>query len=430
MKENRSSTHALVALLIVSLLVMIYVAITVPGFLGDQGTYAEWMKLTVRYGLRGAYENHSPLASINYPPIYVALLDVYAHVLLIFGKVQFSSLAGTFYAKLLPVFLLLTSISVALLLTLRNRVFNWKANLLPLLLLLFNPALILDGPAWGQTDVLFSALSVGSLLASPYRPFLSGVLFSLALLTKPQPGAIVPALGAILLFQASGHLATREWFSSALRRVGLFSAGVVSAAVPILGFFALDGRLWDMLRLSLFSAVGAYPFASMNAFNIWWWVLGVAPTTSDTMIVFPGITLRDLSLLLFVTAAIFIVLWIVRELRKKKSPTLIALEAGALCYFALFLLSTEMHERYELPVVFLLAVLVLLDKRRMGILILVTLASFFNMLFVMTSHFSETVSTLWVVYLNVMVAYLWVRSLVSENAGPREPEKSETRQER
>lgn len=399
-----------------SLAVMVYLALATRGMMGDQGCYAEWMRQVLTYGVRGAYGSHQPSCLVTYPPVYLFVLDAYARVLVLFGHASFSNDPGTIYGKLLPVLLLFGALSWVAWYAMRGRLHDWRSCPWPLLLLLFNPALLIDGPVWGQTDALFAVLGVASLLSAANQPLLSGALYGIAVLTKPQAGAIAPALGAMLIFMPVGRLGSVEWMKVAARRVGAFLAGVAAAVVPTFGFFAIAGRLYDMLHLSLFFAVGAYPFASMHAFNLWWWLLGVNPMTHDTIHILTGITLRNFSLVLLLLACIAVVVWVARSLRGATGQRVaeIAVEAGALCYFAMFMLSTEMHERYEYPVVFGLAALAMIGGgKRFGVLVMVTITSFFNILFVMTGA-TLPAETMWIVYLNIVAGCLWVKEMVAD----------------
>lgn len=408
--------YRLISLIVFGLAIALWIQIglVVPGFVGDQLCYTHWMQGLMRYGLRGVYAAPMHYCGLNYPPVFVSMLDVYAHVLvaLSISASGFSHLAGTLAMKVFPILFMVIFGALALAWTWRQP--TPRTRFLPALILLwFNPALIMDGPAWGQTDLLFAGLSIVALLLLGKRPFWAGIWFALAMLSKPQAIAVIPILGVGLVVPGRWDLPRRVWAKLALRRLGFAFAGMATATVPIFAFYGAARQLGTMLHHSLLSAVGSYGMLSLHAFNLWWWVLGDNPALSDNTKVWPGFTLRDWSLVLLTAAVVGILAWFLRSLREASTEQVpwLALESGALCYFAMFFLATEMHERYCYPIVLCLVVLTLRSPRRIPLALAATITAFFNIFFVMTGKYSATANTLWIVYANAGIGYSWGRSI-------------------
>ncbi|MFN7982551.1 MAG: hypothetical protein U0Q11_11890 [Vicinamibacterales bacterium] len=125
-----------------------------------------------------------------------------------------------------------------------------------------NPGIVLDGAALGYLDPQFMLPILASLVAaSSGRAALAGALAAAAVLTKPQPVIMGPAI-ALALWHSSGELSQR------VVRYGVaLVAGVVCAAVICAPVFLAGGGpnlLMAMGRLE------AHDMLSGNAANIWW----------------------------------------------------------------------------------------------------------------------------------------------------------------
>ncbi|WP_411348786.1 hypothetical protein [Paenibacillus sp. WLX2291] len=380
-------------LLVAGLLVRLWLGGRYPGFMDDQNLFVQWMNDVRQYGMGTVYmHNHG----INYPPIFLALMSIYAAVLHLFG---IQATAGTLsYKGILIVLDLLSFIAVAI----------WargKAGVIarPLLLALFalNPVLIVDGAIWGQVDILNGMLMTGSLLLILSAPLIAGILFALALLTKFQAIVIAPVFGWYML---------RTLWKRQLRPLLLFLAGALLPLLLTALYFALYGGFTAMIRGAYLSAVGMYKQVTLNAFNIWYYLVGTAPDTSDTIKLWNVISLRNIGFVLLLLAVLYTG-WYIGRRRTLNTATM--LKAGAWISFAFFMLPTEIHERYSVPALIMLLLITLLDRRWIPLALLLSVTITYNLWAVMTSYLPPTPGI--IVSCIHVVALLWMAWLILQD---------------
>ncbi|MFB0845138.1 hypothetical protein [Paenibacillus oleatilyticus] len=228
---------------------------------------------------------------------------------------------------------------------------NIKKRTIALLLFAFNPAIILDGPIWGQVDLLYSFMLL-TILFLISNPFLAGTIFSLAMLAKFQSIVIPPIVGIYFLLQI--------FRLKVLKSIMYFIFGFIIPWELIACFFSLKGSFLNVLKQAYLSAVGLWPEVSSNAANIWFYLLGISPTTKDSQIFFGEITFKQIGLLLFDLAVLYVVVYLCVS---KSLDTIKLLKAAAAICFFFFMLPTQMHERYSFPVAVFLIIINLYDTK-------------------------------------------------------------------
>jgi len=356
------------------------------GFMSDQNLFVQWMNALRQYGLGTVYI-HDP--NINYPPLFLLFMQGYAALLHGFGiTIQAGQLS---FKSLLIVLDLVAGIAV----------FGWslgkeKAIVRWGLLCLFvlNPALIVNSSIWGQVDILNGMLMAGALLTFLASPILAGILFVLALLTKLQAIVIAPVFGLYLLKSL--------W----QRNIKPLIHMTIGAVIPVIGvaiYFASYGGLQAMFKSAYMSAVGLYTQVTLNALNIWFYVVGTVPTTSDTAKLWNIISLRNLGFILLLLAVIYtgIYLWKCRTI-----TTAILLKAGAWISFAFFMLPTEIHERYSIPALILILLVTMLDRKWIAIACVLSVTITYNLWGVLTSNLPQ-LSGMVVVWIHIFIL-LWI----------------------
>lgn len=194
---------------------------------------------------------------------------------------------------------------------------------------LWNPAVLLAGPWWGQAESVAVAWLVGSAWAwQNGRPGWAGLLLALGALTKPQ----YAAAGVVLLLGL-----TQGWPGVRL----LAAAGSALATVVGCGFlFGLWP--WDLVRLAL-GAAATYPYGSVNALNLWY-LLGWnwKPDATVVLALPAGVWGAVL--------ALGAVAWAGARVAGRGEVGLAALGAAA-ASASVFAFATRMHERYLFPAV-------------------------------------------------------------------------------
>ena len=247
----------------------------------------------------------------NYPPLYVLWLRVVGPVIL-------------------------AHISLAHFVWLRIHKKSWlpEVKTIVMLLVVANPAFYLDGPIWGQVDVLPVTFCVWGLwYASKPKTYAIGMgLFMLGLLTKFQMIMFLPVFGALSL---------------RYRKVmwkGLFAM----AGMFLLVFlpFIIAGNFSKEFSQAYLSTIDEYPYASMNAGNLWMVFSGNMTPQSRPIFEWapsfmnPGL----LGKILFVLVSVAVMaLTFFKRLPVSRIMTLAALNA-----FAFFMILPCMHERYVL----------------------------------------------------------------------------------
>ena len=305
----------------------------VDGHYGDAVVMGRWAENMARYGPGGFY---GPDASI-----YPALLYVFWPIGVF---VDVADQARVIKGLSIPFDLI---IGVVVYLAARRLVGPARALVAPTAYL-FNPAVLLAGPVWGQVDAAGTLAYLAALLALASRRFwTAGAFAAIAMLIKPQFGLVIlpVATVAIIVWRA--------------RR----DATVVVATV--LGGFLAYLILTLPLGLDPISylgrVIGAGSFkelASANAANIWGLTIGYSEP--DGALLYVGAVL-----LLAGLAASMLPLRYRQDL-----PTILAV--GVFVAFAFYFLPTRVHERYLFPAMAILAPLAAANWRVFGAYLLLT----------------------------------------------------------
>lgn len=314
---------------------------------GDQSFWVGWTQQLMDGGF-GGFKG-------NYPPLYVFWLWVVAQVHSVFGLV----VGKTFFLKFIclwPVFFShLFLVDFLCRITEKFNYPEWKKHLL-LAFVALNPALLINGPVWGQVDLLPVVLAVLAIycISRPRYIFLASMLYVLALLAKFQMIAFLPIFGGLFI---------RRWKTS-WKGLPLAVAGAALVLLP----FAIGGNLLTMLSNAYVQTTSQYPYATMNAANLWVLLVGnAAPdnvpvwgASADTF----GALLKPIVLgkILFVVVSVLV---LIKSILCKNIRTAFAL--CALNGLAFFVLLPGMHERYLLYAVPMALCWLVWDMRRGGI---------------------------------------------------------------
>ncbi|MCC6618044.1 MAG: hypothetical protein IT341_03275 [Chloroflexi bacterium] len=197
-------------------------------------------------------------------------------------------------------------------------------------LYLFNPAVLLAGPVWGQVDAAGTLAFLLALLASGARRHVpAGALAMLATFCKPQFGLVVLPVLAVTILAGLRSNDGRPF----LRAIG----GMVAAWVVVGGPLLLTPLRYAGL---LANTASGQPATSLYAFNPWGLLVGF--NVPDGPYVVAG------SLLLL--GGIIGAMWGLR--RGQDIAVLLAVGAGLVLAF--YFLPTRVHERYLFPAMALL----------------------------------------------------------------------------
>ena len=198
-------------------------------------------------------------------------------------------------------------------------------------LYLFNPAVLLAGPVWGQVDSAGTLAFMGALVASSRgRDGPAGALGLIAAFFKPQFGLVLLPVLVVA--------AIRSWRSGHIGTVAGALGGVVVAWLLVGGPLALHPFRYAGL---LSATAQQQPQASLHAFNPWGLLVGFGVPDD------PYVLVGSVLLLAGIVGAL-------AGLRRGDDlVTLLAV--GAVLVLAFYFLPTRVHERYLFPAMALLA---------------------------------------------------------------------------
>lgn len=343
----------------------------------DLNYYIHW-STGVHDGLFQAYEN---ISSLDYPPMW--LIPMY--IVGFFTKNPVIQGIEPYYILSLKIFQILFDVAV---IPLIYFVLRKKGQVCALILAAswaINPAAIVNSGYWGQTDsVMIFLLLISFYYVEEKRPIAAMVWYCIACLTKFQCLYFAPVLLLYLFFSSY----------PAKTVIKAVCAGAVTVLAVFLPFMCYSGITLPFRVY--FGGHNQYREATLNAFNIYG-MMGLN-RQSDTVPIFGNITLNMISWV--ITALILgFVLWLFFK-APKKSPWL-------LCFVlmqSIFMLTSRMHERYQIPVLIFCLAAVAYHKsyKLFGAYILQTVLVFFNeALLLIRNTFSY--SAPWVEHYGVVV---------------------------
>jgi Gpi18-like mannosyltransferase len=379
-------------MLLIAFGLRLYLCSIIPGYTEDHIFFIGWMKTLNLHGLGHVYAESSTL---NYPPVFPFLLKIYDILLHFLGIQPEPGGISTRIPSILIDMIAMLFIS---------RMFaqiDPKRRWIGLAFVAFNPALLVVGAVWGQIDMLHSFLMVASIYTLGKKNYLAGILFALALLTKFQAIILLPVISIYLLKLI---LQSKTW-----KDAFAFSTGFLSLILVVCGYFYTHGNLKVMLEKAYLHAVDMYPFLTLNAMNIWYHLVGTDPWTNDYTEILPHFTLKYVGYILLAIS----VCWICYHLYQEEKITFpILLKSSAAVSFSFYMLATQMHERYIIPTVLFLSLLVLYESKWIKAAVALSLTTCFNLILVMNDLMSVE-PTMWMVYVNT-ASFLWMMASLSK----------------
>ena len=253
-------------------------------------------------------------------------------------------------------------------------------GLLAAFLWCLNPSTFFNTAAWGQTDSIMAFLLLLSFwYLEENRPIAACIAFAVAGLTKFQCLFFLPPFLLVLLFRNLKDL----------KRV-LF--GLLAAAGTVLAVFLpfMIGAKNPLLFFDVYlGSAGKYPYCSLNAYNLYSMLgLNWSHDVKDTDPILGGfLTWNHISaVLLLLSLALLIILYVV-SYRRHGTKRLSGWVGGLLFMQCIFMLTTRMHERYQIVVLpfALMAWVVTHNKRFMGLFAALSGITLINQFFILLS---------------------------------------------
>ncbi|MFK7693785.1 phospholipid carrier-dependent glycosyltransferase [Paenibacillus sp. HJGM_3] len=353
------------AILLGALLVRMLVAVLIVGHPTDMTTFRAWADYAATNGLAKFYSGE---IFADYPPGYIYVLYVLGKIKHLF-ELDFHSRTFLLLVKM-PALLADLIAAWLIYITAAKRVGAGAAIALTTIYA-FNPAILVNSAAWGQVDSIFTLFIVAFvLLAMRGKLPLASIVFVMAVLIKPQGLIFTP----VLLFALYRSFSWRSLAWSV-------TYGLAAFLVMILPFGTSKGLFWIVHLYT--STLGSYPYASLNAFNLFALLGGNwQPVTNRFLLSYE--TWGTVFIVLTVAYSVYI------YIRGRKQPAIL-LVISLVIIVLVFVLTAKMHERYMYPAL-LLAVLAYLhtkDRRLLYTYIGLSLTQFVNVAYVLSFNVQE-----------------------------------------
>ncbi|MCI8360368.1 MAG: DUF2029 domain-containing protein [Clostridiales bacterium] len=310
------------------------------GFFNSYDTYwyRSWAVDLAENGLFTAYGRMKEIA-LDYPPVYL----IFLYITGLGYKALGGGVTNDMQMLLLKFWPVLFDVACAgLLYLICRRRYGRPAGLLAAFFWTLNPSFFFNTAGWGQTDgVMAFALLLTFWLLEENRPVAACAAMAVAGLTKFQCLFFLPPFLIVLFLQNRKRL---------LRPV----LGLLAAALTVLLVFLpfMIGAKNPMLFFDLYlGSAGKYDYCTLHAYNLYC-MLGLNWThdVKDTDPMLGSFTWQGLSyVFLFLSLALLVWLYVI-SCRRHGEKRLNGWVGGLLFMQCVFMLTTRMHERYQIIV--------------------------------------------------------------------------------
>lgn len=301
----------------------------------DRRCWINWSNYMLGNGLSNIYK-----LGVNYLPLYHYFLFAYAKltgtteaIILNINALKYLTLAFEFLGISYVMVLAKTSYK------------NVLTPILLSLLIILNPAFFYNTIFYGQVDGIYSSfLFISIFYGIKKKPTLSLVAFVIALNFKLQGITYAPLVLLINLQETLKALSIKKVAQ-------ILTPSVVLQIFIVLPFIINGdfGLVYNVVK----GSQGKYPFVSMGAFNVWYYLLDDPQNLNDYLGIW-GRSYRAYGQLMYMSAmflALFpLIVWNFRVLIQKINlpdfSTEKILILGVLMSLLFFYLNTEMHSRY------------------------------------------------------------------------------------
>ena len=342
-KKSQVSTRTFVAVAAAALVIRMILGYFLKGYPTDMSCWTAWGAKVISDGPGHFY---APDYFCDYPPGYITILGFFAWI----NKIFHLSGNATQLCFKMPGILADLGLMIAVF-KIGTKHIDQRSALILGIIFMLNPLLIVNSSAWGQVEsvlALFLVLAMYNLYKKNW--YLSGVLYVLAVLIKPQALMV----GPVFLF---AFLASRDW-KMILKMIGI---GLVLAFIFIVpynyaawtsgaGFFgklvSAFNPVWIIKKYS--GTLASYPYFTINAFNFYAmlklnWVTLETGGMSQTLL-----NVLNYALILVAVAGSLLLFF-----KIKSESGRIFIPSFFIIAF-LFTFGLKMHERYLItPIIFL-----------------------------------------------------------------------------
>ncbi|MBO4395213.1 MAG: glycosyltransferase family 39 protein [Eubacterium sp.] len=323
------------ALLLTALVIKLVLAGYFEGHPTDMNCFISWADWIYDSGPSGFYELD---AFTDYPPGYMLILWIIENISRLFSIESFS-IASRVMTKLVPV---LADLGAGYIIwRMAKERFSEGSSFLLAGLYIFSPIVIMDSSVWGQTDSVFTfcVLLTGWLCMKKKR-IPAYFVFVLGVFIKPQTLMFAPILIWTIIEQV--FLDGFNWKK--------FRNDLIGGVCAIGSFFLMSLPFGIGTVVNQYvETLGEYPYASVNAYNIWAFLGKNWASQDDVVFGLPAHVWGSIAIL----AAVGLSAFAFFRLRKRADMSRYFVSMSIIIS-TMFLFSVRMHERYLFPIVVLL----------------------------------------------------------------------------
>lgn len=334
-KPGREKVYLIVSLLI-GLVVRLIAAPIIEGFSVDIGCFRGWSMAASN--VNGISTFYTSGMFCDYPPFYILVLSLVGHIS---NFLNFTSMLPTHLIMIKLPSIIADIVTAFIFYKLASKRFNPSISFIVSILYIFNPVVFLNSTLWGQVDSFFTMILLSALLLIDNGKLsFSTILFTIAVLMKPQGIIFLPVIGYELIIDL---IKTKNF-----KNIGLSVLyAIVTTAIVIIPFSAGRAPTW-LIDLYINTTEG-YKYAAMNAYNLFS-LLGANNKFDDqTLFIFSYYTWGILFIVL--TSLFTGFLYFANFLKHKQDARSIAPIASLIQITGVFVLSSRMHERYLFPAI-------------------------------------------------------------------------------
>jgi predicted membrane-bound dolichyl-phosphate-mannose-protein mannosyltransferase len=319
----------------------------------DMHAFVAWGRSIASDGLGQFYDTHP---DCDYLPGYL-------YVLWACGKVA-AILPATFTTLIFKLPNLLTDLGIAWLVWRQAGPTQSRTRLVWPMLYLFNPVIIFNSAFWGQADSFHAfVVLAGLVLCRNQRFVLAALVMGFACTVKPHSVVAVPLVVVMACLQPIGPF----------RLLVCFGAAFATFLMPFV-FFDGDAGLFAFALERVRVTMELYPYASVNALNLWYaagqnWV-------NDSTLLWGIVRIRTVAVTLVIGG---VALLMGQSIRAGGKIAHHYWRVAAGLYLLTFFCSTRVHERHVYPAFALLLCAVPFWNKALYAYALLSLTCFVNM---------------------------------------------------
>jgi len=351
-QTSTAQTVAFFVLTVAVTLLKIRMSATFYGHSSDMSLFSAWTYIGEHEHVREFYGVPGANYHVDYPPLYLYVLTIIGRCASLFS-VHYGNDAYITFIKSVPI--LADTATALIVYWLAKKRFQKKTAGILSVLLLLNPAYILNSVFWGQIDSFYTLIILWLVFALYKKNYKSAVpALAAGMLTKPQMIIFLPLFGFFLLKDAIFEYKEEKRFDSAKDFLWGVLIAVLFTLVLIVPMFGLDIERFIAVYTS---AAGKYPYASLNASNIFG-AFGL--NWANYHETFLGISYKNWGFIGIIFTSLAVGAGTFLSNGRKSVFAL-----SGLTVFGIYMTAHMMHERYSFALVLLLLVTFVItrDKR-------------------------------------------------------------------